>query len=82
MRIPTSRYLRVARSLSGASDQHPTAPVMSPRHRNIPLLVSGAFASTIFCLMMRVEGPSFKATSGWSSKASEAELKGAEMCRD
>ena len=26
--------------------------------------------------------PSFKATSGWSSKASEAELKGIEVCRD
>ena len=26
--------------------------------------------------------PSFKATSGWSSKASEAELKGVAVCRD
>ena len=26
--------------------------------------------------------PSFKATSGWSSKASEAELKGIAVCRD
>jgi hypothetical protein len=31
---------------------------------------------------LRVDGPSFKATSGWSRKASEAELKGVEVCRD
>ena len=30
---------------------------------------------------LRVEGP-YEATSGWSSKASEAELKGIAVCRD
>jgi hypothetical protein len=30
---------------------------------------------------LRVEGPCQR-TSGWSSKASEAELKGVEVCRD
>ena len=35
-------------------------------------------AAAALAVTLRVEGPSFKATSGWSSKASEAELKGAE----